>query len=239
MDATTSGVVGRGLGASGIESHGVFSIRILTDVETGNMNVSVCAQDLTGLSPPIDALPAMRFLAAFKSPNLLQAAQPYGVADLEPMEIPSSGGAIALEQLILDYVEALAEIQDVTSVQLKIPNFDLVTRRDAQEMIDAARMLRGEVVEFRWSRVPADVHEESPGVSTDPITLLLRQVLTVMVEGTPIYLGVKQTYFPSAVFDPDQSDLSAAKAVFVPFEDIPARVMLLREDSDDSIASDS
>jgi hypothetical protein len=230
MAVPTTGVSGQGFGARGVERNGVFALRILTDLETNLIKLSLEPQDLTGISP-IDAIPALRLVGAFTAPNLMQIAQPYGPPDTEAMPIPAEGGAIDLDELVVAYVEALAQLQSKTSVQLKIPNFDLVTRKEALELIEAARLLRGEGVKFRWSQVPVDLHSPPTETPTESITLLLRQQLNITVEGTPIHLGLKQVYFPSAVLDIERSDLSAAKAVFVPYEDLPAQTRLL----DDSV----
>jgi hypothetical protein len=228
MEVPTTGVRGQGFGARGVERNGVFALRILTETETNLIKLSLEPQDVTGI-PPSDALPALRLVAAFTAPNLMQIAQPHGLPDTEPMPIPAEGGTIELDELVVAYVEALAQLQSKISVQLKIPNLDLVTRKEALELIEAARLLRGEIVEFRWSQVPAKLHSASTETPTEPIMLRVDQDLIVTVEGTPIYLGTKRVYFPSAVLDIGRSDLSAAKAVFVPYEDLPAQTRLLTD----------
>lgn len=226
MEAPTVGVQGVGYGAYGVESSGVFDLRILTDIGSPLLRIHLGARDFSGKHPS-EVLPAVQFISAFAAPNVLQFAQPYGPPDTEPMRIPQGRGTIELDPLMLDYVAALADLQAKTPIQLRIPNLDLVTRREAAELVDASRLLRGEQLTIDWFQVPIDL--TTADVSVEPMSLLLRQELVVMVEGTPIRLGVKQTHFPSVKLDAERSNIPGGKGIFVPHDTSTATVTLLEE----------
>jgi len=132
MEPVTRGLSGFGVRAIGAEQNGVFSIEIRTDFVAQRIDLRLTSCDLTG-KHPTDVLPGLRVAAAFRPPNKMRFAPPYG-----PVTHPGDGIPAAIDLGlgdVLRVVEALAIIQDHTAEQIVIPDLATVTASAADELI--------------------------------------------------------------------------------------------------------
>lgn len=157
-----------GLSLSSTDASGVLTLEVLSSINqpepvaagegdepampTVDMILRYQRQDPSGKFPD-EVEPALRFLAHFHAPNLLNMAPARGNGASFTHKLPVSEGADRRARTAGDeaqYVEALAEVQKHTDVELRIP--DLSTESDdARSSVKfAALILRGQTVSGHW-----------------------------------------------------------------------------------------
>src|SRR6266536_1063495 len=147
MSAPTVGA--RGTRLYGEHDGGAFTVEVFHDFEPATMNIRFSALDPTG-RPVVSVLDGVEFLHAVAGSSLEVAAEhgPFmafgdvGTHDGKPEqrdEEPGSG-----EQAVLEALRALAAMQAHTTTTLLVP--DRMTRGDACEWQNVARILAGEIV---------------------------------------------------------------------------------------------
>lgn len=160
----TAGFAGEGMRRVGTEEHGVFKIDVRMDLTEQTSSFTLSGGEVAGLRPA-EALPGLRVVAAFRAPNLLRFALPYG--PITHAGVPLSGGdpesGLWLEGLV-KLVEALAIIQEHTAVQITVPALAQLTDEIGNELIGIAHILETQQEESTWTGFACDL----PAHTIDP-----------------------------------------------------------------------
>lgn len=192
-----------GVRATGREEHGVFDLELRFDTDTQKAQMSIGGLEITG-APPTSVLGGLRFLAGFRTPNALRFALPHGPATDAGIPIPADPPEPDDAATVLRIVEALATIQEHTPVQLTVPDFTETTRRQASDIISAARLLRGETLSGTWNK--RQLRVDPTTITTDvPLSVMSIESFTVTVGDTDIDLGQLQVRLLAVTveLDPD------------------------------------
>jgi len=129
MQPPTTGPSGKGVRGYGTEQHGAFTLEVLTDLD---------AQAVSFAMPPrrprrqASRPGASRRAAAPGIPVPERAAvRPahYGPVTHQPDPLPEGAGSIKGAGVIADLIEALTVIQDRTTIQITVPDFETLTCR--------------------------------------------------------------------------------------------------------------
>lgn len=173
---------------------------MLTDLDAQTVSYTVHLGDLAG-KPPGLVLPGVRFLREFRHPNGLRVARPYGPVTHQPELLPEGHDSIEGMGIIADIIEALAVIQDRTTIQLTVPDFTKLTMPEARPILHAADLIRGAAVTVPWEGITFHVH---PGTATpgDIFQALVYRELTIAVGEVQASLGHEQIHLPAARVDP-------------------------------------
>ena len=200
MQPPTTGPSGTGKRAHGTEQHGAFSFEMLVDYDAQTVSHTVHLGDLTG-KPPGLALPGVRLVREFRHPNGLRFAAPYGPVTHPSDSLPEGAESIEGIGVIADIIEALAVIQERTTIQLTVPDFTKLTMLEARSILHAADLIRGAAVTVPWEGITIHVH---PGTATpgDIFQALVYRELTLAVGGVQASLGHEQIHLPAARVDP-------------------------------------
>lgn len=233
MEPVTKGATGQGMQAIGVEEHGAFGIAIRVDPSTQKVNLSLQGQDLTGRRPT-EVLPGLRAAAAFRAPNQFRLAAPYGPATSAP--VPIDHDVVLGLGPVIKVVEALAVLQDHTSEQLMVPDLTKTTRREAQQLVRAARLLQAGSYATTWDDLVVSVPggavvPDATSVPAGPATF--EDPLTVRLQDQEIALGRRRLRLASArvmAVDPDEGGLQVLR--FVPGDDSQALVEFVPEPRD-------
>jgi hypothetical protein len=201
MEPATVGQDGQRFALTGIESAGVFTVQLKFRPDENLLTLSVSLQDLGGLEPA-DALPGLRAVEALRPPNRMVMKLRNGPEIQEPAVVPSTLTEDAGR--LLRVCEALATIQEHTVTPVRIPDLTETTLDQAQEWINAARLLRGETLRMTWSRFGVQLHEDAapPDPEEGPVAVAVAEPLAVEVGGEQIPLGEKLAHLPAARVDP-------------------------------------
>lgn len=163
MKPITTGMFGRGVRAHGYEVAGLFEIEILTDIEPsgtpGRVQFRLSLSDPKALAPAA-IRPGVKFLAAFHRPNQLRFASEFGPPAAQAIPIEADESPVSLE--FVEIIDALAELQERLDGNLRVPKLDSLTKRAANEIIRAARLVRGETLSEQWSRRKFSVSLNEP-----------------------------------------------------------------------------
>lgn len=200
MQPPTTGPSGKGVRGYGTEQRGAFSFEVLTDLDAQTVSYTVHLGDLTG-KPPGLVLPGVRLLREFRHPNGLRVARPYGPVTHQPELLPEGADSIEGVGVIADLIEALAVIQDRTTVQITVPDFAKLTLPQARAILHTADLIRGAAVTVLWEGISIHVH---PCVATpgDIFSALVYRELKLAVGQAQASLGYEQLYLPAARVDP-------------------------------------
>ena len=200
MQPPTTGPSGTGKRGYGTEQHGAFSFEVLTDLDAQTVGYTVHLGDLAG-KPPGLVLPGVRLLREFRHPNGLRVAAPYGPVTHRPEPLPEGADSIEGIGVIADLIEALAVLQDHTTVQIAVPDFAKLTMPEARAILHAADLIRGAVVTVPWEGISLHVH---PGTATpgDIFQALVYRELKLVVGEAQASLGYEQIHLPAARVDP-------------------------------------
>ena len=216
MNPVTVGLDGTGARASGEAEQGVFVIEMRLNTDTQITAMSLTSGVVTGRRPA-EVLPALRLLAELHPPNELRFAPPYGPATHAAIPIPDDVSDAAEADVVVSTVEALATIQEHTQVQIMAPDLAALTLRQADTIIRAARLLRGETITGKW-----DVHR----VRVDPtmlaaggpaVTVMWDEPFRVDVGGVEVDLGLRRVQLLAVKIDvpdgaePDDDGLVSAE----------------------------
>lgn len=199
MDPPTTGPSRRGMRGHGTEHHGVFDFEVLTDLDAQTVNYTLRPRDLTG-TPPAPALPGLRLLREFRHPNGLRIAKPFGPATHRPEPIPA--GTEPTIGMIVDIVEALADLQDHTTAQLLIPDMAKLTHGEARRILHVAELTRGAAISAPWEGLDVHLRPDARPPSQDIFSGLLYQELRMSVGAIEVRLGYQQVYLPAASAEP-------------------------------------
>lgn len=237
MQPATVGPSGEGMRGYGVEEHGTFTIEFLHVFDTRNIELHYTLCELNGLRPAL-VVNGLRFLAHHCPPHRIGIRPAYGPTSGNLTPIPADakiGNGIAL---ILELAEALAVIQEHTALRVDMPDLAQLTHRQLAEVLDAARLLRGETLAMQWQGIGFHLH---PGVEVDadsesPFAARVRDVLKVGLPTGDIILGVRNIDLPAARIDPgsvvvhgDHKDVR-----LIPFGDTLAAITHIGGDDTDA-----
>jgi hypothetical protein len=191
MGPTRTNHDGTGLSVHGTDSADFLSVEMLSEIRDGttNMKVRLHRKDPTGHFP--DKIEqALALLYHFKAPNRMRLAQMRGYAQhiQDIPAAPRSADSVEWNEFLLRYVNALIAVQQYTTVELKIPDLAHEDFHHVEELLQAARLLAGEVLEAPWERIRFTLHA---GI-TPPEELqqaIFQQELNVVIGGETIELG--------------------------------------------------
>jgi len=201
MQPPTTGPSGKGRRGYGTEQRGAFSFEVLTDLEAQTVSYTVSLGDLTG-KPPGLVLPGVRLLREFRHPNGLRAALPYGPVTHQPDSLPAGTRTIAGMGVIADIIEALAVIQDRTTVQIAVPDFTKLTGPEARAILRAADLIRGAAISVPWEGIGICLRP-GVGVPEGLFSALIYRELKVAIGDTQASLGYEQVHLPAARAETD------------------------------------
>ena len=190
MGPPTRGLSGPGVGASGRESEGVFSIALRARPDDLTGGLSVQGLDLTGLLPD-RVLPGLKVLAAWRAPNAIRFALPHGPAPESSFPLDESGSTGRAEA-IRDLAASLSSIQGHTRTQLRMPAGG-VSLQQLRHFEFVARLLAGEEVQRKWTVHPSRLSPEV--LTTGPARFTLYEPLRVEVGDDVIDLGFSEIEF--------------------------------------------
>jgi hypothetical protein len=200
MEAPTRGQLG-GLFVRGTDTTGVVAASITVDPpadEHPAIRLSVTLIDPEG-KPIRQALPALRFIGQFSSPNRLAFGPEYGpfsVADSLPLPDPPP----AVPAAVLLYAEALGTISEHANTTIVLPDLPTLTAEDFASVIGTASILRGEAAYGTWMSIPAHPRpgQFDPRLYITPGPVATTQPLVVTIAGVEYNLGSAYSYLPSA-----------------------------------------
>lgn len=143
---TTSG--SRGIELSARDASGGLNIQLRStgpsDPLHSNFHFQIPAQAL-----PVEVAPTLQLLASLKQPNrfgLRRMGSDHDMAGGSDVQLQSP-----IDQWLVDVIEALARIQAKTQIYFAVP--DAVSQGDARKVLEADKLLAGEVVEMKWDRI--------------------------------------------------------------------------------------
>jgi hypothetical protein len=200
LEAPTRGQFG-GLSVHGVDTTGVVAVAIRIDPpadENPKIGLSVTLVDPQGKAVQ-QALPGLRFIEHFRSPNRLAFGPEYG--PLTPVDSPHlPEGVQAMPSQVLAYAEALGAISRSSGLQVKFPDLSSLTSDDYRDIIGIGRLLRGEHVRITWSAITARVRSGSiePSQTANPQPMMTAQDLAVKIMGTEHRVGRSFTHLLSA-----------------------------------------
>lgn len=205
MEAATRGELG-GLLVRGTDTSGVVAVTIRADPpQDENPTISLSLTLINPEGKPVrQALPGLRFLRQFKTPNRLGFGPEYGpLAVTEVVRLPS--GQQAIPASVLDYAEALDTISHRSGLAVTLPDFSALTEDDYRAVIGAAKVLRGERTRLTWSSITARVRPGviEPSQATIARPMMTEQDLIVKIADTEHPIGRAFTYLLSARIDGD------------------------------------
>jgi hypothetical protein len=150
-----------GLWSRGADAAGVVTTEGLLDVTGKTSTISFSVAPLSGRNAA-EVLPALRFVAALRHPNVLQMAPQYGpYFDLD--QLGAEWDLVSPFEMRL--VEALALLQERTSTPIAVPDLATLRAEDCQAILSTAWLIAGRTVVGTWSATsfPLD-----PAFEVDP-----------------------------------------------------------------------
>ncbi|MFI5954934.1 hypothetical protein [Cryptosporangium sp. NPDC051539] len=197
MEPVSQGLSGRGVRAYGVHEERVFSIELLTDLETERLSFTIGMKELTGKVPEV-VLPGLKLLSNFRAPNLLRFASPYGPVYHAGEPIPDEAEQIDDLEAVLAVVSSLAVIQNYTTVQLQVPDLSQIDMREVRTLIEIAALLRDGSLPIQWTSFLAHASDEP----TDEVfQIIVDQPLSIVANGISVLLGYRRIHFPEAQVD--------------------------------------
>lgn len=161
LDHVTAGQTGHGKRWVGAEEQGVFDIELRFAETEQDSSIVVRGRDLTGLRPA-EVLDGLRAVVAFRAPNLVRFAPPYGpvtgsATPVNPQHVRSG----SWDEGVVKLVEALAVIQEHTGVQITVPDLTEVTDEIGNELIQVAAILSQGESQSTWTGMTCLVPAQS------------------------------------------------------------------------------
>ena len=111
-------------------------------------------------------------------------------------------------------VEALAYLQDRSGIYCEMPSS--LSHEEAQEVVNSAALMRGEIVTFNWNSFNLNLHRWGPefnGIASGATQqFIMEHETSLRLEGVEIPIGRIRTHIPSArLADPEsvQRDLAS------------------------------
>lgn len=184
--STTTGANGHGARVTGTDASGLLHLEYRGDLAADQHAVSFNADLIEGIEV-LRAAPVVEFLAAMVAPNRLQLSEGFGGRFVDIHPVPVSEAVI--HPLVASWVHALTVVQDHVSEPILLPPIDSVTKRDAQEAIDAAAILEGQTVVSHWDSV--EIADIGPELQSGPAQLEMPEQLVISVGGNSLDLGLQ------------------------------------------------
>jgi hypothetical protein len=104
--------------------------------------------------------------------------------------------------VLFDIVEALAALQDHTTVQLVIPDLAKLTHGEARRILHAAELIRGAAISVPWQGFVVHLRPGARPPSEDIFSGLLYQELSISPGTTEVSVGYREVYLPAARAEP-------------------------------------
>lgn len=197
MDPVSTGMSGAGVRASGTETNGVFDLEMRIALPDGGMTMNVSGSAELGGKRPAEILAGLRFLALFTEPNELRFGPAFGPPLPSGLELPARP-ATDRDDLLLRTVEALDTIQGVTQVQVFVPDLDTLSVRQALDLVQAGRLIRGETVVGTWESCDVRVQPDHVAESAPMMAVVLDESFSVMIGDTDVPLGIRRIHVTAA-----------------------------------------
>jgi hypothetical protein len=181
----SQGITGKGVRLAGWDrSHSVHVEALIgSGIELDSMNLAT--SEIAG-KLPAEVLPAVRLGALIEPDSTLEIGVRNGRTLLGEWELGAAAANATRGRLWVQFIEALIEIQSHTFVRILVPAD--VTGEIFNEVTQAARLLRGEVLEMEWEELPMVVGEPQNWQPEPEFAILLRQPFTVDLAGQKIEL---------------------------------------------------
>jgi len=205
MEAPTRGQMG-GLFVRGTDTTGVVAVSITIDPpgdEHPVINLSVTLIDPQG-KPIGQALPGLRFLSQFNTPNRLAFGPEYGLLTAaDSLPLPDSPQAVP--PTALHYVEALDTISQHSDKLVTLPDISAFTVEDYADATGTASILCGGAAYGTWTPISANPKpgDINPGLATAAGPVTTDQPLIVSIAGVEHDLGRAHSYLLSARIEGD------------------------------------
>lgn len=141
----------------------VFSLTMLVTSTKELHDLSVERSALGGRKPH-DILPALRFLSAVAGGGKMTLRVRGGGAELLKIDVRSPHGMPHTEPHYrgIEFVESLAEIQRHVFGVVLVPSENDLSEHEIRELIQCARLLRGENIVRKWSELSMTVKDPEP-----------------------------------------------------------------------------
>jgi hypothetical protein len=185
------GMRAAGMWISGKDPAGVLEFTLLMNGPDGHDEIRANPQPATGKTPAA-VLPAVRFKAAMTDGAQLLLAVRGGPALTPAWQLDGIGPEPAPRNY-LHLIEALLEIQRHTVARVVIPDVDVAELHELTEIIQTARLLRGEHVEVTWTQVNMTLGapDSLPPADMPEVALMHTHPLTVAIAGQQIELDLR------------------------------------------------
>ena len=162
---------------------------------------------------PTALLPLFRWVDAYRPPNSLKIRWPEG------FEIQSEvDGPFLLDGSLGRYVEALAYLQESTGIYWEMPLS--LSKEEAQEIVTAAALLKGESIDLKWNSFNLNMHRWGPELQEledgGAKAFLFYDDISLVLHGERIPIGRVRTHFPSARLADPESVQQALASGLVP-----------------------
>lgn len=212
MGPATQGMVENKFALSGNEVNGVFEAVLRFDGGGGRLNFTITTGNYTGLDPS-DVLPALYMLSMLAPPHRLDLRLRNGPSIGEPSPLPYA--LIEIPNEIIQICEALATIQAESYAPIVIPDFTDTSKAQAYEWLEAARLLRGELIPFTWNHIDI-VPNDGAEMARDAFMIATESPLVTTIGDVAINLGFKLVHLEAARVGEDQSEVPPGHVRLVP-----------------------
>jgi len=192
----SQGVTGKGVRLAAWDRSHSLHVEALFGSGVEPDAVNLASGEIAG-KPPADVLPAIQLGTLMGPDSTLEIGVRNGRTLLGDWRLGAAAPNAARDRLWVEFLEALIEIQAHTFVKILVPGD--VTEEVFTEVTQAARLLRGEVLEVDWDELPTVVGEPQNWQSEPEFALLVRQPFTIDLAGQRIELDrILQFHSPTA-----------------------------------------
>jgi hypothetical protein len=212
MTATT-GLDGTGVREFGTDETGFLTFEVLTDMETHEGTWNFTRAGIVGAGV-VAALPSIGFLQDLYAPNVLQVAERLGPFR-DYREIPAERDP-TFPDALMDYLGALAMIQQHTATPILIPDLTTVTEGDVRAAAEALALLSGQTVVTSWDGLAmatdASIEHVGPEANIDfasEYQILVMEQLVLNVGEQTLVLGTVAKFALSARYEVDNGNVVA------------------------------
>lgn len=184
---------------SGTDASGWLKTRLTISPTDGEFTVNFRLTPSPIL--PSALLPLCRWLVALQPPRDLVIRWPGGLEMRGQIQTPLLVGE-GFDQV----VGALVFLQDTTGIYQVVRPSSIL--EDGQDIVTAATLLKGEVIDFTWESFSLSLNQRGPELdellSGRPQQFVIERDTWLKLEDTTIPIGRIRTYYPSArVADPN------------------------------------
>jgi hypothetical protein len=201
-----------GQSGHGSDQTGFLAFELISDRETRIGTWDFKRKKLVG-SEVVAALPSIEFMQELRAPNTLEIAAKYGqfvtYAEIPPTEY-------VFPDAIIEYLRALAIVQNATATPILIPDLTTVTVTDVEAATEAAALVSGQVVLGTWQsiRIGPDISLQPVGAEQEVdfgnhYQFLRFQRLILRVGEQELTLGTLSTTYLSARAEADNDQVVA------------------------------